>query len=297
METRVVIPRIVEGSSALGSNAVAGAWALGAALLLLRSATASHAATTPDTVSASPDVSIELGALSADEDLALDDLAGSVTLIPLGSLPGASDVNGYEELPPNEHLLCFDSVVELPGSVVVSSGDVALYDGSAYYIDFDASANGVPDGVGCDAVGVDGSGNRLLSFDTTVGLPGGVTAHDEDVVRVDGASTYSLIFDGDALGVPATADVDGFHLLPGGNFAVSLDVTATVGGVLADDEDILEYDANLGTWSLLFDGSAQDPDWAAADVDAIAVPEPGLALMLVTGAAGLLVIGRGRIVR
>ena len=93
------------------------------------------------------------------------------------------------------------------------------------------------------------------------------------------------------------ADVDGFHQLPNGNFTVSLDITSTVGGVLADDEDVLEYDTNSGNWSLLFDGSAQDADWAAADVDAVAVPEPGVIAALLSGAGGLLVIGRGRIVR
>jgi hypothetical protein len=194
-----------------------------------------------------------------------------------------------------DQLLCFDTGIELPGPVVAAPGDVARYDGSTYTIDFDASANGVPDGVRCDAVTVDASGDLVVSFDVAVELPGPITAHDEDLVRVDGASSYTLLFDGSAEGVPEVADLDGAHLLANGDFAVSLDITATVGGVDADDEDVLQYEPGPMTWSLAYDGSTQDADWAAADADAIALPEPGFLLLLGSGIAGLLLIGRGRI--
>ena len=44
---------------------------------------------------------------------------------------------------------------------------------------------------------------------------------------------------------------------------------------LLNDEDALAYDGT--TWTVLYDGSAEDADWAAADLDAVTRPEPGFA--------------------
>lgn len=268
----------------------------GGALVLLGSATGAHAALL-DAVSTSPDVTVDLdeagGGSYADEDVAVDNLLGLVVPAGLGALPGASDVSGYEILASGDQLVCFDVTVELPGSVVAASGDVARYDGAAWSIELDASANGVPQGARCDAVTVDGSGNLVLSFDTTVSLPGGVRAADEDLVRVDGASSYTLLLDGDAAGIPAEADVDGAHLVPGfGLTAVSLDVSATVGGIDADDEDVLIFDPSGPSWTLLIAGSTRDADWGAADVDAIALPEPGFLVLLGSGLLALRILRR-----
>ncbi len=249
--------------------------ALSAAALLLGSP--ASAATPVDSVAASPDVTVELGTtnqVTEDQDVAVDNLVGMVMLANVGSLPSASDLSGYELLESGDQLLCFDTTVDLPGGLVAGPGDVVRYDGVAYKPEFDASANGVPAGAYCDAVAVDPSGDLVLSFDVTTLLPGPLTANDEDLVRVTGASSYTLLFDGDAIGIPPEADVDGAQLLAVGNLAVSLDVTASVGGVTADDEDVLEYVPSSGFWSISYDGSAQDADWAAADLDALTLNQP-----------------------
>ena len=271
---------------------------IGSLALWVAAARVAGAATPLDSASISPDVTVELGAtaqLAADEDVAVDNLAGMVALGSLGGIPAAADVSAYELLWNGDRLLCFDTTVELPGPVVAQPGDVVRYTGAAYSIELDASANGVPAGTTCDAVALAGGTGLLLSFDVTAALPGGVVADDEDLVLWQAPSTWSLFFDGSAAAVPAALDVDGAYLFASGNLALSFDVSGQLGGVDFDDEDVVEYDPGGPTWSLAFDGSAEDPDWAAADVDAVALPEPELSLLLVTGIAGLLALGRSRI--
>jgi hypothetical protein len=264
------------------------------AWLVVSAARTAGASTPLDSASLSPDVTVELGAtaqVAADENVAVDNLAGMVALAPLGSLPAAADVSGYELLWNGDRLLCFETTVELPGPVVAEPGDVVRYDGSVYSIEMDASENGVPAGVLCDAVAVAGGTGLLLSFDVTAALPGGLVADDEDLVLFHGASTWSPFFDGEFLGVPAALDVDGAYLFPSGNLALSFDGSGQVGGVGFDDEDVLEVADGGMTWSLAY----EDPDWAAADADAIALPEPELPLLLGVGIAGLLALSRSRI--
>ena len=129
----------------------------------------------------------------------------------------------------------------------------------------------------------------------TVALPGGIVADDEDLVLLSAPSTWSLYLDASNEGVPAALDVDGAYLFASGNLALSFDGSGQLGGVDFDDEDVLEDGDGGMAWSLAYDGSAEDPDWAAADVDAIALPEPSILLLLGAGIAGLLALGRSRI--
>ena len=62
-----------------------------------------------------------------------------------------------------------------------------------------------------------------------------------------------------------------------------------MGGVDFADEDVLEYEGS--TWTLTYDGSAEDADWAAADLDAVTLPEPGSLLLMASGLGGLLLLG------
>jgi hypothetical protein len=265
------------------------------AFFAVASAPPAPAATPVPYVSASPDVTVTLGVanqVADNEDVAVDNLAGIVMLAPLGALPSASNVSGYELFKNGDQLVCFDTTVELPGAVIAQPGDVVRYASGVYSIEFAAAANGVPAGTFCDAIATDASGKLLLSFDVTVALPGGVTAEDEDLARLDSPGAWSLFFDGSAAGIAPALDVDGAHRLENGNLALSFDVSGQLGGVDFDDEDVVEYDGS--TWSLAYDGSAQDPDWAAADTDAIALPEPGMLLLLGAGIAQLGLFARLR---
>ncbi len=233
----------------------------------------------------STDITVTLDSQTiADEDVASDELvSGTITKIPLGSLPQASDVSAYHAFGGGKYLLSFDTIVTLPGGVTAFAGDVVQYDGSSYAIKFNASTESVPEGVHTDAVTVTAGGNLVLSFDTTVAL-GGSTYADEDLVEFDGLS-FSSFFDGSAAGLAETLDIDGAHVLEGsGNLALSFDTSGSIGGVDFDDEDVLEFDPSGPNWEMAWDTSVERTEWkTGADVDAVFVPEPGQSLMLATG--------------
>ena len=158
-------------------------------------------------------------------------------------------------------------------------------------LEFDASNEGIPDGVRVDALTLDASNALLLSFDTTVDLGSGLVVADEDIVSFDGVD-FSLYFDGSAEGLAEGVDLDGAFLdVDQGVLFVSFDVSGEIGGIDFADEDILEFDLG-STWSIAYDGSVEHADLEHADVNV--VPEPTRIVSLVTGAAGLWVLSRLR---
>ncbi|MHC4062992.1 MAG: hypothetical protein ACYSUI_00605 [Planctomycetota bacterium] len=246
-----------------------------------------------DSVSASPDVTVDLSSTTfADENVAVDNLLGVVVPASLGTLPENAAVTAYHPLDNGDQLFAVDTTAELPGPLVVERRDVVRYDGATYTLEFDGSNWGVPDGAAVDAVSMTQLGQLLLSFDTTVQV-GGVIADDEDIVGWDGVSFW-LGMDGSFLGIPEALDVDGIHDLQDNRGALSFDGSGVIGGVNFDDEDVLILDFGTLTWSLGYDGSAQHAALAAADVEAVALPEPGQLLMLASGIALLLGLGRRR---
>ena len=242
-----------------------------------------------DPVALSPDVTVDLGGTATrDHDVVADDGMGSVTALPLGTLPEPADVDAYHLLANGDRLFSLDVSADLGLGIAATPADVVRYDGSSYTVWLDASANGIPDGVSVDAVSVDGSGDPLVSFDITVDLGAGVVAHDEDLARLSGV-TWSIFFDGSAEGVAASLDLDGADFRPSdGHFFLSFDGSGSIGGVSFDDEDVLEFDPSGPTWSIAYDGSAQHAALAAADVNAL--PEPDLLLQLIPGVALLVLL-------
>ena len=99
-----------------------------------------------------------------------------------------------------------DVTVTLDGTIVTD--DQVAIDDRAGGIAIESFLGGLPSGAEVDAYHDDLANGVLFSVDTRVALPGGVIAGDEDVVRMNGG-TFSLVFDGSALGVPAGVGVDG----------------------------------------------------------------------------------------
>jgi hypothetical protein len=235
----------------------------------------SHAATPLETLRYSPDTTAMLGTQTVDdEDAAADDLAGTVTLLGLGALAGETDLDAYHLFENDDQLLSFDTTVDLPGGVVARPADVVRFDGGVYTIEFDADANGIERGTDLEAVS-EIDGDLLVSFDVTVELDG-VTMYDEDLVLFDGAS-FSLFLDGSDAGVTANLALDAAHYIAcNGHLLLSFDGGGSVGTVVFDDEDVLEYDPVADTWELAYDGSGATPAWRAADLDAThATVDPG----------------------
>lgn len=110
------------------------------------------------------------------------------------------------------------------------------------------------------------NGDQLLSFDTTVTLPGGLTAAPGDIVRFNGSS-YVFAFQAAPIGVPRSANVDAVAV-KGSALVMSFDVAVTLNGITFQDEDLALFDGAL--FSMFFDGSAAgiDPrlDLDAADL-------------------------------
>lgn len=109
------------------------------------------------------------------------------------------------------------------------------------------------------------NGNILFSLDIASSLAGGVDVTPRDVVRYNG-SVYTIEFAGADHGVPAGAKIDAIGVVAG-DLLLSFDVTATVGNVTADDEDLVRLESTQpDSWSLYFDGSAHGVP-AGADLD------------------------------
>jgi hypothetical protein len=261
-------------------------WMIWSVVVLLLS---SSPAVAQEVVSASSDISIEIGASLTvdDEDVSVDNQLGVVALESLGALPAASDVIAFGLDGVGHRYIAFDTTTALAGGIVARPGDVIRYRNGVYAKDFDASAAGLPMGVSTDATSLT-SGGLLLSFDTSVDLGGGLVVDDEDLVRWNGTS-FSLAFDGSSEGVDPALDVDAAQDLGNGAYLLSFDTTGTISGIVFDDEDILRFDG--AAWSLEYDASAADPDWAAADLDAVMVPEPAIGLLLSIGSMALVALG------
>jgi hypothetical protein len=165
-------------------------------------------------------------------------------------------------------------------------------DNLAGVVNFTGSGVALPIGANLDAFDrLPGGTDTLFSADITVALAGGVTARPSDVVRVT-AGVPSIAWSGGAAGVPAGSMLDALARRADGDLLVSFDTTVALGGVTADDEDLVRIDLPAGTPSIVFDGSALGIA-AGLDLDAADVLADGRMLVSFdgTGSVGGLVFG------
>lgn len=126
------------------------------------------------------------------------------------------------------------------------------------------------------------SGSDLyLSFEDNATL-NGVTFADEDVVSVDTTTnSVSIIFDGSQYGV--SADLNAFAMLPDGSYLMSFATPLTIGGVSADDSDIVRFDPTTETFEMYLDGSDVNLTSSSEDIDAIGIAVQGDLIISTTG--------------
>jgi len=190
----------------------------------------------------------------------------------IAEIPAGVNLTTYYPLSSTQTLLTFDNIAALPidvdlDTVTVTPRDVASYNPTTGYFSsmlyFRGASNGIPAGTGIDAIGMDGSGNLLLSFDVAVSLPkqggGMVTVKPADLVSFNGAA-YAMVFNGGAAGIPGGTNLDGATMLPNGDLLMTLDVIGSIGGVDFTPTDVLEFDPGANSWVLAFDGASVD-DW------------------------------------
>lgn len=242
-------------------------------------------------VAATPDVTVDLsGVTVTDEQVAIDDLVGGIALETFaGSLPAGAEVDAYHDDGSSGVLFSVDTTVSLPGGVVARPEDVVRLDGS-FKLVFDGSAEGVPAGVGVDAVTRSGDDHLVLSFDETVVLDG-VTVEDEDIARFDG-TLFTLALDASAVGVDRSLDTDAVAAIGPGVWALSFDGHGALGSVNFADEDVVQVNTSGPTFALLFDASAEHAGWAPADLGAL--PEPDAPSGVSAGALLLAMLARRR---
>ena len=183
------------------------------------------------------------------------------------------------------------------GTVTAENEDVVFFDGTNFSLAFDGSDVGIA-AFRIDAFSWIDVDSLLLSFDAPGAVPGVAgTTDDSDVVRFDATSlgdvtagAFSLYFDGSDVGLTAAGeDVDAVELLPDGHILISTINTATVTGVTADDEDLMEFtstslgDVTAGTYALYFDGTDVLLTAGSEDVDAAAVDGTGKIYLSTTG--------------
>lgn len=146
-----------------------------------------------------------------------------------------------------------------------------------------AGVGGLPAAADLVSYHRDASGARLLVFDTTVALPGGITATPRDVVRLDGA-TDSLLLAGAAAGIPDGVAIDAVTRALDGNLVLSFDVDVTLGGTTYADEDLVEWSGSSFNTFFVPSTAGIDP---ALDLDAADVMPNGRLLLSFDGSGSV----------
>jgi hypothetical protein len=182
----------------------------------------------------------------------------------------------------------------LPGLGDVNPDDIVRYDGSAFSFVFRGEDVGLG-GADIDALSFLGDSELLMSFASTVNLPGLGSVGSSDVVQFVAdqsgdfsAGTFSIYFDGSQVGLSSssTDNVVAIDLLDNGNLLLStageVVVTAEDGSTLpARREDILEFTPTslspqtTGSWTLYLDGSDVGLSFSTESIDGISVGPNG----------------------
>ena len=186
-------------------------------------------------------------------------------------IPLSANVDGFAQVDSTHWYMSFAADTTLPGVGAVQDEDVVYWNGSAWSVYFDGTAQGLTTAaLDVNAIGVQ---NGTLYF-STVGAanPPGVTGppDNSDVYSWNGTS-FARVWDATSKGVPPNARVDGAVRQGADHFLLSFSTDTTLPTVgLVQDEDIVEYDA--GTWRVWFNGTANGLTTTALDIDAFSLP-------------------------
>lgn len=221
----------------------------------------------------SPDITVGLtsGIVTPQQAQCYSFPSGTALTSFLG-MPASAKLAAYFSLNPTQNLLAIDTTAALPtnatgGTVTVTPRDVASYNPYTNFflpaLYFHGSSNGIPDGTRIDALGVDGSGNLLLSFDVTVNLAksggGTLTVKPADLVAFN-SGAYALAFNSAMAGIPDGINLDGATMLPNAHLLMAFDQFGSIGGTDFTPTDILEFNSGANSWVVSFNGASRD-DW------------------------------------
>jgi hypothetical protein len=174
-------------------------------------------------------------AVSAGRVLALWAVA-AVSVVPVGAVTPLTQIK-----------VSSDTTVSLGGNVV--DDETLAADNLAGTVTLQ-SLGAIPREADLDAYAVRPNGAQLLSFDTTVVLPGGTLARAGDIVRYDGV-TYSVEFNAAARGIPDGVNLDAVAVY-GNLLLMSFDGAFDVGVLHVEPADLVLFDG--AAFSKFFDG-------------------------------------------
>lgn len=185
------------------------------------------------------------------------------------SLPTGANVDGFDRDGATNFYASFNGNVTVPGIAgTVADEDVVHWNGSAWSLSYDGSANGLA-GTDLDAIDIVG-GTLYFSTDDT-DIPPGVagSGDDADIYSWNG-SAYARVQDASALGW-STANVDGLGWVDATHLYLSYSADTTVPGLgTIQDEDVVALSGT--TWTVYFDGTAKGLTAGNLDVDAFDLP-------------------------
>ncbi len=191
---------------------------------------------------------------------------GGHKLAPSLGLPVGSGINAYYESETGAQLFVPSATVNL-GGVDYEPHQVVRKDGPLTSLYFDAPSAGVPNGIGIDAFSIDASGDLLLSFDAAFTVMA-LSVEPDDLVKWDGVS-FTTYFSGASVGIGGL-DLDAAAYLPVvDTVLLSFDRAGRAGGVVFEDEDVLEYFPSSGDIELSVDASDYDLDWETGGTNAL----------------------------
>ena len=128
-----------------------------------------------------------------------------------------------------------------------------------------------------------------MSFRANTSVPGVGTVADEDIVSFnENTGVWTLEFDGSDVGL-SSFEIDGLVVLPDGDLLLSFRQAGTVGGISADDSDIVRFtptslgSTTAGTFSLYFDGSDVGLSSNGEDIDAFTLDGNGALVVSTQG--------------
>jgi alpha-tubulin suppressor-like RCC1 family protein len=194
---------------------------------------------------------------------------------------GAADSHTWTiDLPPVGAVYVTAGGGSVPGAGAYQKNDILKWDGSAWSVWFDGAAEGLPGAADIMAFDVadDETGAAWLAVRQAVKLPVVGKVQPTQIVYTNGATTWSLFFDGGDVGLKTTGErINGLEVLPGSASPLGagcqyyLLISTVAGGgvpvgatnVNFTGEDVLGFcmtqsGANTaGLWHIAFEGESQ----------------------------------------
>ena len=197
----------------------------------------------PFSILFSPKVSkLVNGVNLADEDIVRYDASTcEVTTVFDGTAAGLAAAVNLDAIAVKDGITYFSltAPANVPGiGGKVDDSDVVAYNGSAFTLYFDGSANGLATNAeDVDAIAFDEAGKLLLSTLGSYAVTGGLKGGDEDLLRFDGG-VWTLRFDGSHNAGLAAEDVVGAAVAANGDIYLSLLDGFNMGGISGNAADV-----------------------------------------------------------